>query len=91
LSTLPKEAVKALFEKASKIAVVKRNKYVQESLKNLSDFFDVEITKLTHLEKINPLVDSYEIDIMKLKFNSAKETIEKSKIQLDAIRVILKT
>lgn len=90
LSTLPKDAVKSLFDKAANVATIKRNKYVQDALKNLTDFFDVEITKLKHLEKINPLVDSYEVEQMQKRYKTAKETIDKSKIQLDAIRVILK-
>ncbi len=91
LSNLPKDALKTLFEKASKLAHLRSGKYIEKSLLELENFFNIEINKLKYLKKINPLVDDFEVDLMQSRYLKAQQTIKTAKIQLDAIRVILKT
>jgi len=91
LSNLPKEAVKELFRVASTIAHKRAQKYIDQATKSLNEDSAIEINKLTHLEKVNPLVDHSEIQAAQAIYKSALETVTNAKVQLDAIRVILRT
>ena len=91
LSNLPKEAVKELFRKASGIAHKRAQRYIDEAINTLNEDSAIEINNLTHLEKVNPLVDHSEIQTAKSIHKAAVETISHAKVQLDAIRVILRT
>lgn len=89
LSQIPKDAFNSLLKKAQIIATKRAGKYIQMAKESLDHSTNQEIFRLKDLMKVNPMIKESDIQIWEEQKKLNLEKIEKSDLNIDAIRVII--
>ena len=65
-----------------------RDNLIKKAVKKLEEQHKKELSHLRYLVKVNPMYTEHDVEGSRDKFNKVKELIEKSYLNLDAIRVV---
>lgn len=80
-----------LLSKAQAIAEKTVPDLLEQARSELSNHLDLEIQRLTALQKVNPLIREDEIDILKAQKDQCLAYIDKTGLEVQAMRIIINT
>ncbi len=79
---------KDLQGKAKSIAMGKAEQTLNQALENVRDYYTQELDRLFELQKVNPLVNEGDIDLIKRHQKEIEDTITRFSLDLDSLRFI---
>jgi len=86
---IPKDAFNTLLSKALALAKKRGQKYIDKASEKLQHDLNSEIFRLEQLAKVNPIVSSEQIELLKVERDDNIKKIKGSEISIDAIRLII--
>lgn len=89
ISQIPKDAFNTLLKNAQVIAIKRAQKYIQMAKESLEHYTNQEIFRLKDLMRVNPMIKESDIQVWIDQKQINLEKIEKSDLNIDAIRVII--
>lgn len=86
---IPKDLIKELLSKASRVAQEKSQEIIQKYLNEATTYLSNEKMRLIKLQKLNSLIKDEEIEFMTIWQEEVESIIKRTNVQLDSFRLIL--
>jgi len=80
--------IPSMMEKSHQIATTRSQIMIEQGVKRIQTILGKEITRLLELQKINPDIREEEIHLAQTRMDSLLEHLTRTRIRLDALRLI---